>query len=296
MPKNHGLFKKIDPPLYARCLFGINRVFYIIGDANFHKDNAERCEKVRKLWMHAEQVENKLLASLDLFQLEIGKIEKALNEPRPGGWDEEVAGIAADSIINYLSMFADDLGRLVPYVIDYEWKREESPSFLAQKSKMTKPNPPLFPQLKPLFDRLDNDPNSWWKWALKRGVGVRQRVVHFTDFISFAGTKKEENEGWTASAYLWGENGRDFLNGLKPFFTNLCEWLDALQELLEGELIQRSIRLGFDWRVDLKGHIDNRDCVRLPWVGTEWKDGKRVKEIPSNLWNLPVCDGSDPFD
>ncbi len=295
MPKNHGLFKKADPQRYSRCLFGINRVYYIIGHSGFHKGNTERWKEVIKLRMHAEQIEIKLLASLDLFQLEIGKIEKALNQPQFPTYDDELAGIAADSIVNYLGMLADDIGRLVPYAMGYEGPAKFE-SFVDLMNKMKKHNPPLFPQLKPLFDRLDNDQNSWWKWALERGVGVRQRVVHFTDFITFGGTKKEEDEGWTASAYLWGENGRDFLNGLKPFFTNLCEWLDALQELLEQELTRRSIGLGFDWRVDLKWHIDRRDDIRLPWVGTESKDGKRVKEIPSNLWYLPVCDGSDPFD
>jgi len=52
MPKNHGLFKKIAPPVPATCLFGINRVFYIIAHAGFHKGNDERLREVRKLYEH----------------------------------------------------------------------------------------------------------------------------------------------------------------------------------------------------------------------------------------------------
>ena len=98
------------------------------------------------------------------------------------------------------------------------------------------------------------------------------------------------------SAYLWGEKGRDFLDGLGKTFRSLFDWLDELQKLLEEELTVRGERLGFDWRGELKGYVEHTFSIKLPMIGVEWKDGARSRELPANFLYLPVCDGSDPFD
>jgi hypothetical protein len=107
----------------------------------------------------------------------------------------------------------------------------------------------------------------------------------------------EGEEQLRASAYLWGDKGRDFLGGLGPFLKNLFEWLDDLQDGLEQVLTERSQALGFDCWVELKRHVDrHQHYIRLPWVGVDWKDGRRYREIRANFLYLPICDGSDPFD
>ena len=295
MPKRHGLFRKIGSAVGPRCLFGINRVFYIIGHAGFHGGDMGRVKKIWKLFEHAKRVEDRLLGSLDLFQQEILKIEKALNEKEFGLWEDVTAGIAADAIINYLGMFIDDIGRLIPCVMGYNG-RVIFDSFLILKNKIKKHNPPLFPNLRMLFGGLDTSPESWWNWALKYGEGVRQRVIHSTDFIDFCGTKREGDDRTSVSAYLWGEKGADYLNGLGTMFRDLFDWLDELQELLEQELTVRSKGLGFDWRVELKDRVESGGHIRLPMIGVEWKNGVKFKELPPNFLFFPICDGSDPFD
>src|SRR5262249_16563293 len=147
----------------------------------------------QSLEYHFRGVIHRLAHSLDLFQRGIAQWELLFNTPfeesDPGQALEVTVGTAADSSMVYLSIFMDDVAKLIPFVLDTGVRR--SVNSFGDIRKLIREG--RYPPLKALFDRLD-DPTSWWGSSLRREIGLRQRLVHYTDIINFTGVKGPDED------------------------------------------------------------------------------------------------------
>jgi hypothetical protein len=162
----------------------------------------------------------------------------------------EEAGISADSVFHYLNLFIDDLGRATYWVLLEDGVKDKEPdSFSALKKMLSHEKLPSSKALSKLFAELDKK-DSWWSLGFSFGVGMRQRLTHYTDLLTFAGSTKPGDTKMTADVSLVAVGDSvlvaDFENILKKLLADLCEWLDRLEQelipLLSGRLKQKRIR------------------------------------------------------
>src|SRR5215475_8430994 len=146
----------------------------------------------------------------------------------------EEAGMAADSVFHYLNLFIDDLARMIPFVLTEQGLKPQEPDgFAALKKMVVKGRLPASQSLTRLFSELDRN-TSWWSLGFKRGVGMRQRLTHYTDLVIFHGKTKPGDIKMSGDVFLTTVGGpvhtSDFENALEKLFTDFCEWLDQLDQ------------------------------------------------------------------
>lgn len=208
----------------------------------------------------------------------------ALAGPRPDLAFEipEEAGIAADSVFHYLTLFVDDLARIIPYIITEDGDEPKEPMGFSQlKNHWITGELPASQVLKDLFERLDQD-DSWWSLGFKPHVGMRQRLTHHTDLVNFAGSTKAGDTSMTSDISLITIGGptrvANFESTLQILLTDLCEWLDELDQELLGCLSERLARNGIPW---------NPFDEPIPAVRLPEPDDARLDA--SHYLYLPVC-------
>lgn len=163
----------------------------------------------------------------------------------------EEAGIAADSVFHYLNLFIDDLARVIPFVFAEEGLTLKEPDgFSALKRMIVNGKLPVSQNLRGLFESLD-EKDSWWSLGFSRGIGIRQRLVHYTDLIYFSGRSKEGDTNMSAVVSLITVGGprhlEDFEKVLKKLLREFCEWLDQVDYELLTFLSNKLGRKGITW-------------------------------------------------
>jgi hypothetical protein len=163
----------------------------------------------------------------------------------------EEGGIAADSVFHYLNLFIDDLARMIPIVLVFDPDNASAPEGFNHLKTMLKKGQIEAPvRLRDLFAELDN-PDSWWTSGFKWGVGMRQRLTHYTDMVYFAVSAKSGAEKMTGDVSLIGIGGgfkvSGFEEALAELLRKLCEWLEQLEHLLLPHLSQKLMEKGVHW-------------------------------------------------
>lgn len=291
MTKRHGVVvSSINGP---QCRLGIWQVFHPWVDPHLLVLQGYKIphpqDRPLAIEIHFRRVVIRLVRSLGrLYQhareydhfLEAG----ALAGPHPElAFDiPEEAGIAADSVFHYLNLFIDDLARIIPYILTEDGDKPEEPdSFSTLKRRMNKGELPATQALKDLFQRLDRD-DSWWSIGFRPHVGMRQRLTHYTDLVYFAGSTKPGDTNMTSDISLITIGGptrvANFEGTLQNLLTDLCEWLDELDQELLGCLAERLARNGIPW---------NPFDEPIPGVRLPEPDDARLDA--SHYLYLPVC-------
>ena len=220
--------------------------------------NVTRVTRPLTIEFHFRRVVQRLVRSLArLYQrvrewdhfLEAGGLSSA--HPELTFEIPEEGGIAADSVLHYLNLFIDDLARVVPLILmDDGTEVEEPDGFGMLKRMLNDGNVPASPSLRELFDELDHD-DSWWSYGFKRGVGIRQRLTHYTDVVYFKGSTKSGDHRMTGDVSLISVGGSvhfpDFESTLQELFGKLCEWLERLDQLLLRHLSEKLAVKGVSW-------------------------------------------------
>lgn len=289
MPKRHGLFRQEGhtPPWFdvPWFLVGITDIFEAIARSDFIAEPDLR-KQAQSLEHHFRSVKDRLAHSLDLFQRSVLNWETFFNTPF-GTHNSSMqtlnvnSGVTAESVMTYINMFLDDVARVIQMVLGPSTS-EVADSFGKLKGLIKDGH---YPVIKKLFDELDIS-SSWWDLALKKNVGIRQRLIHYTDVINFRGQKQHGDDKFrvlsTIQDPVMGGREIEFLGSLQSINTGLCDWLDRLEQLLSTHLALRASDLGITW-------APSKICPGMP-VPIEFSIG--IREIPENFLFLPLCEGS----
>jgi hypothetical protein len=259
MPRNHGLIT-LDNGLPA-FRFGIMSVFDSLALPPFIFSTGKIVtSQVSSFWLPSEDFQafdvhvghtlRRLLHSLDVFQRKMATIGEYFTEgSTPDGINEQLyAAIAADSILHYLNILVDDLAKMIPPVIfDNERQRDRKDFFQLKKAIKKDINRPEYTTIRPLFLMLD-DPLSWWSLGFQPDTGMRQRIVHFPDFVSIQGQQDKGESNVTSRAYVMNlldmKSTIPFEKRLRDVLRGLCDWLDQLERPLWDRLSERARMTG----------------------------------------------------
>lgn len=194
----------------------------------------------------------------------------------------EEAGIAADSVFHYLTLFIDDIARIIPYILEEEGKQYREPDgFSEMKRLIVNEKIPVPQTFFSLFQNLDRE-DSWYNLGFKRGIGMRQRLTHYTDLVIFRGRTKEGENQMSGDVSLGTIGGPirvvDFEEGLKTQFRNLCVWLDRVDYELLTFLSKRLVRKGISWN-PFDETVPSIDLPVMVEIDIE----------ESNYYYFPVC-------
>jgi hypothetical protein len=296
MPSRHGaILQGKDGP---QCKLGIQQIFdpWIAPELLLAQGHNIRHPEGRPLdiHLHFRRVVIRLLRSLGRFYQGARQYDQfleagALAGPNPGLVFEipEEAGIAADSIFHYLTLFIDDLARMIPFVLIEDGdERQEPDGFNAVKWQVTEGQLPASQNVRDLFMALDQD-DSWWSLGFRRGIGMRQRLMHYTDLVYFSASTKTGDTKMTSDISLIRIGGQvegiELEDALQNLLSGLCEWLDQLDQELLSHLAERLERQGVHW----EPFNDAVPVFRLPGPGEAPLDA-------SHYLYLPICGEAPP--
>ena len=281
MPNRHGaLVRSKDGP---QCRLGIWQVFdpWVHPNLLVMQGHNIRHPEDRPLQIeyHFRRVVVRLVRSLGRLYQYARQYDRFLEAGGLFGPDPvlvfeipEEAGIAADSVFHYLTLFIDDLARIIPFVLIEDGDEHKEPDGFGElKNQLIEERLQASQTVIDLFVALDQD-NSWWSLGFKRGIGMRQRLTHYTDLLYFRGSG--------ISLITIGGPSRvvDFETALQNLLTGLCEWLDQLAQVLLTQLSERLARQGVHWKP-----FDEP----IPAVPLPEPDDARL-DAPYYLY-LPVC-------
>ncbi len=290
MPQRHGvLLSSADRP---RFRLGIRRVFDPYVDPHLRVlqgDTSTTLNRSGKIEFHFRRVVRRLVRSLGhLYQksrewdrlLEAGAL--ASTNPLLAFEIPEEAGIAADSVFHYLNLFIDDLARVIPFVLAAQGLRPKEPDGFARlKTMFAKGGLPASPSLSTLFAELDKK-DSWWYLGFEYGVGMRQRLTHYTDVVIFEGRTKPGEPKMTSEIFLVsvgdGVKVGAFEDALEMLLTGLCEWLDRLEHELVAHLSQTLAKKGVSW-----------NPLSEPGPTADLPESDEAPRNASHYPYLPVC-------
>lgn len=192
----------------------------------------------------------------------------------------EEAGIAADSVFHYLTLFIDDLARIIPFVLTEEGDDPGEPDGFGKfKKQLIEGRLQASQSVTDLFVALDKD-DSWWSLGFKRGIGMRQRLTHYTDLVYFRGSTKAGDTKMKSDISLITIGGPvrvvDFESALQNLLTDLCEWLDQLDQVLLTQLSERLAKQGVHW----KPFDEPIPAIKLPEPENARLDGSHYLYLP----------------
>lgn len=259
MPRRHGvLLSEADQP---RWRLGIWQVFDPWIDPHVQALQGYTVPAITRpltIEFHFRRVVQRLVRSLARLYHRVREWDQFLEEgglasPRPELVFDipEEGGIAADSVFHYLNLFIDDLARVIPHVLAYDGAEAKEPDgFATLKRMLTNEEIPASPWLRELFAELDHE-DSWWFHGFKWGIGIRQRLTHYTDLVYFRGGTKPGEARMSGDVSLISVGGpihlADFEDALQELFSGLCEWLDRLDQPLLRHLSERLAAKGVSW-------------------------------------------------
>ena len=228
MPNRHGaLVRSKDGP---RCRLGIWQVFdpWVHPNLLAMQGHNIRHPEDRPLHIeyHFRRVVIRLVRSLGRLYQYARQYDRFLEAGGLAGPDPvlvfeipEEAGIAADSVFHYLTLFIDDLARIIPFVLIEDGDEHKEPDGFGElKKQLIEGRLQASQAVIDLFVALDQD-NSWWSLGFKRGIGMRQRLTHYTDLVYFRGSgislsPLEVRPEWSISRPLCRISSQAFVNGL----------------------------------------------------------------------------------
>ncbi len=194
----------------------------------------------------------------------------------------EEAGIAADSVFHYLTLFIDDLARIIPFVLIEDGDEPKEPDgFSVLKGQVIKGQLPASQTVRDLFAALDQE-DSWWSLGFGWGEGMRQRLTHYTDLVYFSASTKAGDTKMTSDISLIRIGGQakgiELEDALQNLLSGLCEWLDQLDQELLSHLTERLAGQGVHW----EPLNDPVPVFKLPQPGEARLD-------TSHYLYLPLC-------
>lgn len=277
MPKRHGILIKTNKEIQFKV--GIWGVFdpWTDGTLLGAQGYFGRHEEERPLYveLHFRRVINRLFRSLNGLYFQLRKYDKFtedgfLDGPNPSLVFEipEEIGIAVDSTVHYLNLFAEDLARIIPFVLEEHVPERDKVKlsgslFSALKRDIISGEKTTTNEIKKLFQSLEQD-GSWWSLSLKHGYGIRQRLVHYTDLVTCGASVKSGDSKMTPYFTLHrigtSEGSMPLEKTLKTLFFDLCNWLDDLDELLLPILVERLAENDVEWSPFDRGV----STIRLP--------------------------------
>jgi hypothetical protein len=255
MPLRHGLFRQQTGPLLVRMgIAGIySRVQMQVFESPLNDQDsaayAERAELAMHQRRHTQEVAYRLLESLHFLQHHIDCLEEHINThefPAPDqGSLSRRAGISADSVLQYLGMFLDAVGRTIPMVVLDDPKDHKIDSL--NKAITAAEQQKAFVKVKQVCSEL-RLPDSWWRLGFQRTSGLRQRITHYSDLISFIGRGGNGRMNAVPYVHTAGHlslmSDINFIESLSTILAGMCDWLDRLEAVLDEILVEREKRMG----------------------------------------------------
>jgi len=272
MAKRHGILVETANEIQFKV--GIWRIFdpWTYGSLLRAQRYNGRHEEARPACIkyHFNVVINRLFISLNRLYFQLREFDKFVEDGALGGSNTslvfeipEEIGIAADSVVHYLNLFAEDLARIIPFVLEehvleVDQKKLPPSLFNDLKQRILNDKMTTTKEIKDLFVSLEQNDNSWWSLSLKRGRGIRQRLVHYPDLIVCSASTKSGDSKMTSNFTLCSidvskdgvdtsEKNMPFEGTLKTLFYDLCNWLDDLEGLLLPILIERLAKKKVQW-------------------------------------------------
>jgi len=291
MPRRHGISLEQNQ---AVGLFGVWDLFEILARPPFRTTPLGTSHEPTNLAFHFRRALELLFYCLDGFQMKHTAFDKFLEEggiagPNAGAFYEiqTEANVFAQAVLSNLNIVLDDIARIIPFVLfalPTESQKPKQGFLQLKKHRLPKyPSTSILPQLKALFDELD-DKSSWLERSIGYGIGMRQRLSHYTDLIILSGSAPPGEARMRSNFELvsigTSEYKVDFPTSLKTLLQDLCDWLDRLDALLVEHLCNRAKREGIEWQPPKKcpGYL-------LPIVRSA-----TVREIPKvDYLYLPLC-------
>lgn len=286
MSHRHGIMHERNQTV---GLFGVWGIFEILVRSPFRTAPLGTAYKPVNLAFHFRQALRLLFYSLDVFQQKSIAFNEFLEEgalagPNPGAFSDiqTEANAAAQGILSNLNIVLDDITRIIPFVLFTQPTKQQQPAqgFLQfKKHRLPEyPNTPIVARLRALFGELD-DQSSWFQSSIEYGIGMRQRLSHYTDLIVLsASAPPGENQmrqrfelvriGTSKYTIDFPAEPRNLLHGL-------CAWLDKLDCLLIEQLCDRAKESEFEWQPPEKcpglylpvvGTASNRDIPKVDYL------------------------------
>ena len=243
-------------------LFGVWGLFEVLARPPFRTTPLGTSHEPTSLAFHFRRALELLFYCLDGFQQKHTAFDKFLEEggiagPNPRAFYEiqTEANAFAQGVLSNLNIILDDIARIIPFVLfALPTKSQKSKQGFIQLKKYRLPEYPdasIVPQLKALFDELD-DESSWLESSIGFGTGMRQRLSHYTDWIILSGSTPPGEDRMRSNFDLvsigTSEYKVDFPSALKTLLHALCDWLDRLDSLLVEHLCVRAKLEGFEWQ------------------------------------------------
>ena len=241
----------------AKFHFGMLSVFhaYCFGPAAWipEEDGADPYNKATELYHHAHSTWDKMIFCLDGLKTDMEENARpALSDNPAQKFRCEVSlKVHFDGVLNYFSVLADDVGKIVRYVIKEDWTDpDDKSSFNSTKNSILKvPTSPLwvlFNELDPPDKNESGFPLTWYKAMLKPTRGLRQRRIHYSDDIvpQVFGSRKPGGSGHEnirTELFHYVNNGGMTMvtEKFSRVFRGYFFWLNMLQEELVKILKQR---------------------------------------------------------
>lgn len=294
MPKRHGIYQNIPAGLpkgtrltreqVSVFRYGIWQVFEALREGLF-LELSDR-GKAAKLQDHFGQVCHRFIYSLQHLNELMQRMSDNFASSSFVLDSLQIhleAGCQADHVLTYLNMMVDDIAQVIVLAtaVAHPKKRTESMGDLKHKAIMELP---AIAPVHSLLAELEN-PGSWWELAFKPRQGARQLLIHNHYVVSFHGTQSPggpmEVKANLISPYQKHPIDGDFFRLLRDILTNLCDWLDRV----ENSLIIHLQTLDSSWKPMLT-------CPSV-YLGS----GVPITGICYHpmYFPLPLCDGSDPL-
>jgi hypothetical protein len=226
------------------------QVFPSALDSNALAAHSAREELLIHQRRHTSEVAIRLLESLHFLQHHIADLETHVNThefPAPNQLAlSRRAGIRADSVLQYLGMFLDAIGRTIPMVV-LDDPREHQIDGLNKAIKAAEKQE-AYEKVKQVCCELTAS-DSWWSVGFQRTVGLRQRITHYPDLVSF--TIHSVGDGQrSATAYvhraarLEPMNDANLTKSISKILEGMCNWLERLEVILNEIVAARALRMG----------------------------------------------------
>lgn len=296
MPKRHGLYR--EGANLPACRLGILSIFDALLHTSLNTTRKEICGSPLKdlfgrSFMRCTYLIRRLIYSLDALQQVLQKYGNYLDSLEKGDAIpknyEIKAAIAVDSVFTYLNIFLDDIAKMSLYILfdDVECEKYKKINSFHKLQIDSSKNPNLL-KLRPFFAELANLDSSWWQKGFAYKKGLRQRLIHYPDYVSLQGAKGPLEDKFKPQCFLIGEPGNsiDIEVTLREILFGMCDWLDKFEDALANILTERAKRANISW-------VRKSQCWGFSLYNLALEE---EKELPiSDFLYLPICQDSAPI-
>jgi hypothetical protein len=293
MLKRHGLFRQMGTPKPGDRLTpeqagvfrnGILQVFEALRTGPFLID-VDGKRRAGQLQYHFSEVVRRFIYSLQHLNVLMQRMADVY--PDVARTHELVqldlqAGCQADHVLTYLNTIVDDIAHIIVLATGATHPKHPKKQFESM-GDLKNPAGLTVPALAPISARLQHQDTqgSWWDLAFRHRSGARQLLIHNQFIVAFQAAippgKPLEVQANLISAYKEVPVGGDFSARLRAILTDLCNWLDGLEEDLVTYLLSKDP----SWKPMV-------ECPRVLL-------GLGPVVYHSQYFPLPLCEHSDPL-